>query len=878
MDKKLIDILNNNEDNYIFPFFWQRGDHTDKIPEQLRAIYDSGCKAVCIESRPHPDFCGEAWWRDMDIILSEAKKLDMKVWLLDDDRFPTGHAAGWIEKKHPELRQWELVENHIDVAGPMQDGSVIFEKENPDHILLGAYAYKRNYDEAQTCTGEIIDLNEKIDKENGYINFDVPEGVWRIFCYYKSRRGSNQGYIDTINAESVRVLIDAVYEPHYERYKEYFGTTLVGFFSDEPQLGNRLYGFPGANKGFYEERVGTAALAYPWNENVLNRMEEYLGYSPLKHLHLLWFEDGANGDKQSEIRFAYMNAVMNLYSECFTKQLAAWAEEHNVMYIGHIIEDMNCHMGAGVGHYFKALSSQHMSGMDIVLHQVMPGMEHLKHTAECIDGVFGGEFFHYTLGKLCASLAHLTPHMKSRAMCEVFGAYGYGEDSTIMKYLIDFLLVRGINHFVPHAFSTKYPDGDCPPHFGACGKDPSFEAFSKLMKYTNKAAHLLYGATHIANVALLYHMDNEWASRFENAMTCEPAGVCLYDSHIDYDIVSSDMLENAVISNGEMQLSEESFKCLVIPYADHVSNKMKFTLSKIINKGLPVIFIDALPENFTAVMEDGCEKEILSYDNVKVVKISELALEIEKMGIQEIQIDNDNPLLRIYHCKRGDSDIFMFVNEDIAKNISAKIKLPCKGEYIRLDLLSDVKVMGCSKAGELDLQLSPTQSQIVVFTDAKEEKDFKGLPDEKEYEIVKTESITPAYSLELAYFNDLSKFEKIGEFTEFFNITSPKFKPDFAGKMRYTFDVEIEKNGKHILLDLGRVGQNAEISVNGVNLGMRISKPYVFDIASVAKNGSNTVCVTVSNTLVRNTPDVFSKKLLLSPSGLLGNMQIKYTK
>ncbi len=867
MDKKLIDILNGNEENYILPFYWQRGDHTDSIPQQMQMIFDSGCGAVCIESRPHPDFCGEKWWRDMDIILQEAKKLGMKVWLLDDDRFPTGHAAGWIEKKYPELRQWELVENHIDVAGPMKDGAIILEKESEEHIFLGAYAYKRNYDEEQTCTTEMIDLNDCVDLINGYINIDVPEGVWRVFSYYKSRRGSNQSYIDTINPKSVRVLIDAVYETHYERYKEYFGNTLVGFFSDEPQFGNMFYKFPGVDKGVYEARIGSHNLAYPWNETVCEMMEKALGYSPIPYLNLLWFEDDEDGDRQSEIRFAYMDAITNLYSSCFTGQIAAWAQEHGVMYIGHVIEDMNCHLRAGAGHFYRALSKQHMSGMDLVLHQVLPGMEHLTHTAEGANGTYAGEFFHYTLGKMCASLAHLTPHMKGRAMCEIFGAYGYGEDSVIMKYLIDFLLVRGVNRFVPHAFSTRYPDGDCPPHFGVCGKDPSFEAFSALMKYTNKASHLLSDAKHIANVALLYHMDNLWASRFENAMTCEPAAVKMFDEHIDFDIVSADMLENAEVCEGKLHIADESFKCLVVPYADHISKKVAFVLQKLAGEGLKILFIDDMPDNFN-------KKANINLDNnIYSISLENLIEELKKIETTDVIVDGDYPLLRIYHCMRNKTDIFMFVNEDISKAVKTNLILPVQGDYMRIDILNDIKVKGNNIDSVFLLELQPYQSQIVIFDEA-----LDMFLDEAEYKIVREEDISPKYTLELAEFNNMAEFKNVGDFEEFFNITAPTFRPDFAGKMRYSFNILLNDVGKHVFLDLGTVGQNAMLNVNGKEIGIRIAKPYIFDITSAIKNGTNDVCVTVSNTLVRNTPDVFSKQLLLAPSGLLGGMKIKYTK
>ena len=94
MDKNLIDVLSGNAGNYMLPFYWQHGDHTASIPAEVERIYQSGCRAFCVESRPHRDFAGDGWWRDMDIILREAKKRDMGVWILDDDHFPTGHAGG----------------------------------------------------------------------------------------------------------------------------------------------------------------------------------------------------------------------------------------------------------------------------------------------------------------------------------------------------------------------------------------------------------------------------------------------------------------------------------------------------------------------------------------------------------------------------------------------------------------------------------------------------------------------------------------------------------------------------------------------------------------------------------------------------------------
>lgn len=85
--------------------------------------------------------------------------------------------------------------------------------------------------------GAPIDLTGNIQGEN--VVFDLPDGYFHIFVVYITRNGNGRtDYINFLDKDSCRVLIDAVYEPHYAHYKEYFGNVLAGFFSDEPPVGN----------------------------------------------------------------------------------------------------------------------------------------------------------------------------------------------------------------------------------------------------------------------------------------------------------------------------------------------------------------------------------------------------------------------------------------------------------------------------------------------------------------------------------------------------------------------------------------------------------------------------------------------------------------
>ena len=121
MDAVLKSVLAGQTENYLLPFFWLHEGHDAELPTQIQKIAESGCRAFCVESRPYEHFCEEAWWKTMNIVLREAQKRQMRVWILDDKHFPTGYANGILAHSEPSLRRRFLREFHVDVMGPAKD-------------------------------------------------------------------------------------------------------------------------------------------------------------------------------------------------------------------------------------------------------------------------------------------------------------------------------------------------------------------------------------------------------------------------------------------------------------------------------------------------------------------------------------------------------------------------------------------------------------------------------------------------------------------------------------------------------------------------------------------------------------------------------------
>ncbi len=902
MNERLVDVLEGREENYLLPFYWKHQGNRARIPDEIRAIRASGCRAFCVESRPFDDFCGPEWWSDMQLILEEAKRQEMKVWILDDKHFPTGYANGIAMKTYPEARRWFLREHHLDVMGPMRAASFLVPPCEGEEIRLAVCAYRRAEPTGNVSTAQTAFLREGqlTGRESGHpdevfsealigdpivfdlrqdarmLHWDVPEGCWRLFFVFQTRRGGSGGlqdaYVNFLSASSAHGLIEAVYETHWAHFSNYFGNTLAGFFSDEPSFDANHIGPWGQDPGFYDRTVGQPGVALPWDPAVAVRLGAACSVSA--SLPLLWYPLAG---KHPDARLAYMDAVTDLWRTCFSRQVGDWCREHGVQYIGHVIEDMNAHarLGCSGGHYFRSLDGQDMSGLDIVLHQVMPGMGQYPNAASIAGGVADPAFFHYVLGHLGSSLARLHPRMKGRAMCEVFGAYGWAEGVPCMKWLMDFLLVRGINRFVPHAFSDLYPDPDCPPHFHAQGNDPQMEAFSVLMRYVNRMAHLLEGADRETPGAILYHAEAEWMGGEARTLVEVPAKA-LYDAHIDYDIVPLDALAEAEIRDRCLWLNGHPHRFLVVPAARRWPAAVAMWAERLAAAGVPVFWTGS-------DTRDTYDAPVPSMRVISADRLSEVLL-AEGLAHAYFPTEVPTPLLRIARFDLSDTVLFLLFQEGVTEPVETVVQLPVEGDSLVLDLLYGAHRRGHAPAGRLAVTLQPYQSMLVAFGQGADfTANLSAVPEEEEKRSaapggIRTKRLEVEWDVALLETGVSNTFEPFGSIRELFSLTGPNGQEGFSGIMRYRTRWNGGSNrASRVVLDLGQVGQTAEVKLDGRSLGQRICPPYRWEIdPSRLATSDHDLEILVANTLVHRLPDAFSRYMAIPGSGLLGPVTVQW--
>lgn len=841
--------------NHLLPFFWQHGEDEATLREYVGVIQNANCQAFCVESRPHPDFCGHGWWRDMDVILDEAQKRGMQVWILDDSHFPSGYANGALREADPALCRQSVCVNWRRLGGSARAVRLglgrLSRPHAPKQSLMQKIMYQvtckefeRSFDDDRVLgvtafgpAGEVVDLAGKDE-------FEKPEGNWELAVTVLTRNlGPHKCYVNMMSRASVGEFINACYEPHWEHYGELFGTTIAGFFSDEPELGN------GALYAKHNSTGLEVDQDLPWSEELGELLAHEWGSDWANCLPLLW-KGSLDQPRAQAFRVCYMDCVSRLVSEDFSLQIGNWCRSHGVRYIGHTIEDDDTHTctGSGLGHFFRAMAGQDWAGIDCIGGQVLPGGED-----EPTKGMLGprsGGFYHYTLGKLGASLAQLDPSKHGDAMCEIFGNYGWGSGVYEQKYLADHMLVRGINNFVPHAFSpAPYPDRDCPPHFYAHGNNPQYRAFGKLCGYMNRVASCISGGAPVADVAIWYNAESDWAG------ACMPLDVparALYDAQVDYLFLPTDHLERAA-----------EFKLVVVPSCDYAP----IELASLQN----VAFVDRLPANYAR--EGGLDLDALGERVVPLAGLVDRAL---AAGVERVGLSPASNRLRVLHY-RGAEELFLLVNEGASEYCGA-LTLPVGGTWRAYDAWADefvaldVHELADGEKTELSLVLGPRKSLMLIRTAevAEPVRDLSRVMAEGERVVLASLTRSLCRSVDYPIFGEAREVSLPDEVS--------REKPKFSGFIRYETSFEA-KAGRELVLCITEPAEAVEVFVNGMSAGIQVVPNYVFDLTGLAREGVNELAIELATTLARENAAGGIKGKILgntgpAPTGLMGKVEL----
>ena len=204
---------------YRHPVLVLNGDLTaEELRRQLADFAAHGIYGVVLHPRmglsPDITYLGERYFAHIRTAVEAAAALDMKIVLYDEGMYPSGSASGLVVKDHPELASEGITLTQTVLPG--------------DELLAQA--------------------------ENGALVVRKSGGTMRGLHW-----GEDDGEkkapktADILNPAAVSRFIELTHEAYYRELKAYFGTAIIGFFTDEPSiLGRNVSGMFPWTHGFAE--------------------------------------------------------------------------------------------------------------------------------------------------------------------------------------------------------------------------------------------------------------------------------------------------------------------------------------------------------------------------------------------------------------------------------------------------------------------------------------------------------------------------------------------------------------------------------------------------------------------------------------------------
>lgn len=385
------------------------------------------------------------------------------------------------------------------------------------------------------------------------------------------------------------------------------------------------------------------------------------------------------------------------------------------------------------------------------------------------------------------------------------------------------------------------------------------------MRYMNRCATLTSSGTHEVPVAILYHGESEWADK--DAMPFEKPLRALYDHQIDCHTLPADIFTGPehyrVTIGNPLIVNQQKYQTFVVPACRYLSAAAAEGIIKLMEAGLPVFFVDRMPE---AIAETGEPiPEILR--SAPCVALNQLYGEVSQQVQNVPVLTPESNRVRLLHI-HGDTELFFAVNEaDIV--YEGDIALPADGDCYLYDPWHNRCYPADIREGKVHLTLEPLKSVFIVFgnCDAVEEViSFEGNATELVawQRSVCEGSVYPAFSEKKA-------------------VTLPDpladEQPRFSGFVRYETNFPA-KFADTVLLEIEDAAEGVEVFLNDTSLGIQIAPPFRYDLTGHLTDGSNHLAIEVATTLERQCYPLlkgYQKMFASKPScrsGLTGKVRL----
>ncbi len=482
----------------------------EQIVSTMRDLAGQNVKQVFVHPRPGlmTPYLSPDWFRLWKVALREAERLDMNVWIYDENSYPSGFAGGFVPDAMPQSRGM---------------GLQIQERQTPLKLDKDCVAVLRPAQDGYEDVTKQAKAGEQL-----------AEGKYMVASLRWAGTSPWHGgkfYVNLLTPGVTEKFLAITMDAYTREIGEQFGKRVPGAFTDEPQI--------------------LPAGGLPWADDLPEVFRKRWNYDLIASLPSLVRPVG----DWKQVRHDYLQTLLELFIERWAKPYHDYCAKHGIEFTGHYWEHEwpNSLMSPDN----MAMYAWHQRpSIDILMNQYDEGTH--------------AQFGNVRAVKELSSVANQLG--AARTLCEAYGAGGWDLRFEDMKRIGDWIYVLGVNTLNEHLSYVTIRGArkrDHPQSFSY--HEPWWKAYHVMASYFTRLSLIMSQGKQVNRILVIEPTTTAWmyqgdpkqkeiGDRFQSLL------VALEKAQVEYDIGCEDILAHHGSTDGpNLKVGQALYDTVVLP-------------------------------------------------------------------------------------------------------------------------------------------------------------------------------------------------------------------------------------------------------------------------------------------------------------------------
>jgi len=649
-----------------------------QIRSTLQDLAGQKVKQAFVHPRPGlmTPYLSDDWFRLWKVALDEAEKLDMNLWIYDENSYPSGFAGGLVPEAMPESRGKGIAIGEVDGPPELNDDILaVYRPKNDgyenvtDQIRSGAVLPK----------GKFLVASIRLAPSNGWFG--------------------GKYYVDLLKPGVTEKFLEVTMGAYERELGEHFGKRLPGVFTDEPHL--------------------APAGGLHWSDHLPELFQQRFGYDLVDSLPSLVRPVG----DWKKVRHNYYQLLLEQFIDRWAKPFNAYCEKSNLEFTGHYWE--HGWPDAGHGGDNMAMYAWHQRpAIDTLMNQYDEG----------VNAQFGNVRAVLELASVANQMG------RKRTLCEAYGAGGWDLRFEDMKRIGDWLYVLGVNTMDEHLSYITIRGArkrDHPQSFSY--HEPWWDSYHVMAQYFTRLSLVMSSGQQVNDILVIEPTTTAWMYQREGQLkqigdSFQQLVTTLAKRQVEFDLGCEDIMgRHGEVSEG-LRVGQRSYKTVVLPPNTENLNAKTMDLLEAFVKTGRVICCGPPPTHVDGQPSDRGEKLAASpgFDRIEPDALATRLLATANDGFAVRQKPDDQGILFHHRRQLADGDLVLLTNTSIDSPCRGFVKSAARGVELWDPARGQIEPTFFIENSDGLIRpfvLAPCGSQLLFFSDEAKEplvRPFKG--------------------------------------------------------------------------------------------------------------------------------------------------------